>query len=161
MRSEESERGLSLGDRASRRTKRSLNATKSRNVVSDNHTVFMSHCGSLGRNPVPERSSGHTCDLFVPSFFYIPTFILKVKAEPVQTPDRPAMSEEEVERKSKSIIDEFLHINDYKVLKVYQQRLRTLTLKIKLLLFVHVMNRLHGENKRKYQTLIENAKFVY
>uniref|UniRef100_A0A671YER4 Eukaryotic translation initiation factor 4 gamma 3 n=1 Tax=Sparus aurata TaxID=8175 RepID=A0A671YER4_SPAAU len=30
------------------------------------------------------------------------------------TPDRPALSEEEVERKSKSIIDEFLHINDYK-----------------------------------------------
>uniref|UniRef100_A0A671YGC0 Eukaryotic translation initiation factor 4 gamma 3 n=1 Tax=Sparus aurata TaxID=8175 RepID=A0A671YGC0_SPAAU len=38
-----------------------------------------------------------------------------VKPEPVvQTPDRPALSEEEVERKSKSIIDEFLHINDYK-----------------------------------------------
>uniref|UniRef100_A0A8C9Z5H0 Eukaryotic translation initiation factor 4 gamma 3 n=2 Tax=Sander lucioperca TaxID=283035 RepID=A0A8C9Z5H0_SANLU len=30
------------------------------------------------------------------------------------TPDRPALSEEEIERKSKSIIDEFLHINDYK-----------------------------------------------
>ncbi|XP_078139883.1 eukaryotic translation initiation factor 4 gamma 3 [Centroberyx gerrardi] len=38
-----------------------------------------------------------------------------VKPEPVaQTPDRPAISEEEMERKSKSIIDEFLHINDYK-----------------------------------------------
>uniref|UniRef100_A0A667YMW3 Eukaryotic translation initiation factor 4 gamma 3 n=1 Tax=Myripristis murdjan TaxID=586833 RepID=A0A667YMW3_9TELE len=38
-----------------------------------------------------------------------------VKPEPVaQTPDRPAVSEEEMERKSKSIIDEFLHINDYK-----------------------------------------------
>uniref|UniRef100_A0A8C4H279 Eukaryotic translation initiation factor 4 gamma, 3a n=1 Tax=Dicentrarchus labrax TaxID=13489 RepID=A0A8C4H279_DICLA len=38
-----------------------------------------------------------------------------VKSEPVvQTPDRPALSEEEIERKSKSIIDEFLHINDYK-----------------------------------------------
>uniref|UniRef100_A0A3B4Y9W4 Eukaryotic translation initiation factor 4 gamma 3 n=1 Tax=Seriola lalandi dorsalis TaxID=1841481 RepID=A0A3B4Y9W4_SERLL len=37
------------------------------------------------------------------------------KPEPVvQTPDRPALSEEEIERKSKSIIDEFLHINDYK-----------------------------------------------
>ncbi|KAF7658491.1 hypothetical protein LDENG_00012280 [Lucifuga dentata] len=37
------------------------------------------------------------------------------KPEPVaQTPDRPAISEEEMERKSKSIIDEFLHINDYK-----------------------------------------------
>uniref|UniRef100_A0A3Q2X142 Eukaryotic translation initiation factor 4 gamma, 3a n=1 Tax=Haplochromis burtoni TaxID=8153 RepID=A0A3Q2X142_HAPBU len=32
----------------------------------------------------------------------------------VQTPDRPALSEEGIERKSKSIIDEFLHINDYK-----------------------------------------------
>lgn len=38
-----------------------------------------------------------------------------VKPEPVvQKPDRPALSEEEIERKSKSIIDEFLHINDYK-----------------------------------------------
>ncbi|XP_063767483.1 eukaryotic translation initiation factor 4 gamma 3 isoform X3 [Eleginops maclovinus] len=38
-----------------------------------------------------------------------------VKAEPVVlTPDRPALSEEEIERKSKAIIDEFLHINDYK-----------------------------------------------
>uniref|UniRef100_A0A8C7UDR9 Eukaryotic translation initiation factor 4 gamma, 3a n=1 Tax=Oncorhynchus mykiss TaxID=8022 RepID=A0A8C7UDR9_ONCMY len=36
--------------------------------------------------------------------------------EPVvsQSPDRPALSEEEMERKSKAIIDEFLHINDYK-----------------------------------------------
>eukprot|EP00066_Takifugu_rubripes_P022618 XP_011611884.1 PREDICTED: eukaryotic translation initiation factor 4 gamma 3 isoform X1 [Takifugu rubripes] len=37
-----------------------------------------------------------------------------VKAEPLQPQDRPALSEEEVERRSKSIIDEFLHINDYK-----------------------------------------------
>uniref|UniRef100_A0A3B4F3M3 Eukaryotic translation initiation factor 4 gamma 3 n=1 Tax=Pundamilia nyererei TaxID=303518 RepID=A0A3B4F3M3_9CICH len=38
-----------------------------------------------------------------------------VKPEPVvQTPDRTALSEEGIERKSKSIIDEFLHINDYK-----------------------------------------------
>uniref|UniRef100_A0A3P8W7K9 Eukaryotic translation initiation factor 4 gamma 3 n=1 Tax=Cynoglossus semilaevis TaxID=244447 RepID=A0A3P8W7K9_CYNSE len=38
-----------------------------------------------------------------------------VKPEPVvQTLDRPALSDEEIERKSKSIIDEFLHINDYK-----------------------------------------------
>uniref|UniRef100_A0A671FV08 Eukaryotic translation initiation factor 4 gamma 3 n=1 Tax=Rhinolophus ferrumequinum TaxID=59479 RepID=A0A671FV08_RHIFE len=29
-------------------------------------------------------------------------------------PDKPALSEEEMERKSKSIIDEFLHINDFK-----------------------------------------------
>uniref|UniRef100_A0A3Q1JX47 Uncharacterized protein n=1 Tax=Anabas testudineus TaxID=64144 RepID=A0A3Q1JX47_ANATE len=38
-----------------------------------------------------------------------------VKPEPVvQVPDRPALSEEEIERKSKAIINEFLHINDYK-----------------------------------------------
>uniref|UniRef100_A0A665XDA9 Eukaryotic translation initiation factor 4 gamma, 3a n=1 Tax=Echeneis naucrates TaxID=173247 RepID=A0A665XDA9_ECHNA len=38
-----------------------------------------------------------------------------VKPEPVvQTLERPTLSEEEIERKSKSIIDEFLHINDYK-----------------------------------------------
>lgn len=42
--------------------------------------------------------------------------MLTVKPDPVvQTPDRPALSEEGIERKSKSIIDEFLHINDYKV----------------------------------------------
>uniref|UniRef100_A0A673CHS3 Eukaryotic translation initiation factor 4 gamma, 3a n=1 Tax=Sphaeramia orbicularis TaxID=375764 RepID=A0A673CHS3_9TELE len=40
---------------------------------------------------------------------------LELKPEPVtQIPDRPALTEEEIERKSKSIIDEFLHINDYK-----------------------------------------------
>ncbi|XP_036387006.1 eukaryotic translation initiation factor 4 gamma 3 isoform X2 [Megalops cyprinoides] len=32
----------------------------------------------------------------------------------VESPDRPCLSEEEMERKSKSIIDEFLHINDFK-----------------------------------------------
>ncbi|XP_042245961.1 eukaryotic translation initiation factor 4 gamma 3-like [Thunnus maccoyii] len=38
-----------------------------------------------------------------------------VKPGPVvQTWRRPALSEEEIERKSNSIIDEFLHINDYK-----------------------------------------------
>lgn len=43
-------------------------------------------------------------------------FTLTVKPEPAApTVDKPALSEEEIERKSKSIIDEFLHINDYKV----------------------------------------------
>ncbi|XP_061689117.1 eukaryotic translation initiation factor 4 gamma 3 isoform X4 [Syngnathoides biaculeatus] len=38
-----------------------------------------------------------------------------VKTEPVApTPERMVLSEEDTERKSKSIIDEFLHINDYK-----------------------------------------------
>uniref|UniRef100_A0A6Q2WWU5 Eukaryotic translation initiation factor 4 gamma, 3a n=1 Tax=Esox lucius TaxID=8010 RepID=A0A6Q2WWU5_ESOLU len=41
---------------------------------------------------------------------------LTVKAEPVvsQSPDKPPISEEDMEKKSKAIIDEFLHINDYK-----------------------------------------------
>ncbi|KAG1949716.1 eukaryotic translation initiation factor 4 gamma 3 isoform X2 [Pimephales promelas] len=41
----------------------------------------------------------------------------KVKSEILQVTgvsEKPVLSEEEVERKSKSIIDEFLHINDYK-----------------------------------------------
>lgn len=50
-------------------------------------------------------------------FSYIHAFILIAKAEAVQSSGRPAMSEEEVERRSRSIIDEFLHINDYKVPK--------------------------------------------
>ncbi|KAI1890557.1 hypothetical protein AGOR_G00154910 [Albula goreensis] len=36
---------------------------------------------------------------------------VSVKAE---TPDRPVLSDEEMERKCKAIIDEFLHINDFK-----------------------------------------------
>lgn len=47
-----------------------------------------------------------------------------MKAEPLQPQDRPALSEEEVERRSKSIIDEFLHINDYKVPTASQQTQR-------------------------------------
>ncbi|KAJ8257799.1 hypothetical protein GJAV_G00189870 [Gymnothorax javanicus] len=39
---------------------------------------------------------------------------VKSEAPAAQSPDRPLLSEEEMERKSKSIIDEFLHINDYK-----------------------------------------------
>lgn len=40
-----------------------------------------------------------------------------VKSEaPVPHPqEKPGLSDEEIERKCKSIIDEFLHINDYKV----------------------------------------------
>ncbi|KAL0978498.1 hypothetical protein UPYG_G00171280 [Umbra pygmaea] len=39
-----------------------------------------------------------------------------VKAEPVSapSPDKPALSDEDMEKKSKAIIDEFLHIHDYK-----------------------------------------------
>uniref|UniRef100_A0AAQ6A9M6 Eukaryotic translation initiation factor 4 gamma, 3a n=1 Tax=Amphiprion ocellaris TaxID=80972 RepID=A0AAQ6A9M6_AMPOC len=59
-----------------------------------------------------------------------------LKPEPVvQTPDRPALSEEEIERKSKSIIDEFLHINDY---KEAVQCVDELDLSSQLHIFVHV-----------------------
>ncbi|XP_053267682.1 LOW QUALITY PROTEIN: eukaryotic translation initiation factor 4 gamma 3-like [Pleuronectes platessa] len=37
-----------------------------------------------------------------------------VKPEPVQTIEEPARSEEEIKRKCKSIIDEFLHLKDFK-----------------------------------------------
>uniref|UniRef100_W5KAJ0 Eukaryotic translation initiation factor 4 gamma 3 n=1 Tax=Astyanax mexicanus TaxID=7994 RepID=W5KAJ0_ASTMX len=42
-------------------------------------------------------------------------------------PAKPAVSEEEMERKSKSIIDEFLHITDYKVLLLRCAFLRALS----------------------------------
>ncbi|XP_039611651.1 eukaryotic translation initiation factor 4 gamma 3-like isoform X4 [Polypterus senegalus] len=38
----------------------------------------------------------------------------KLEAPVITTTEKPALSEEEMERKSKAIIDEFLHINDYK-----------------------------------------------
>lgn len=40
---------------------------------------------------------------------------VKLEAMPGPTTDKPVLSEEEMEKRSKSIIDEFLHINDYKV----------------------------------------------
>uniref|UniRef100_A0A3B3Y4D3 Eukaryotic translation initiation factor 4 gamma, 3a n=1 Tax=Poecilia mexicana TaxID=48701 RepID=A0A3B3Y4D3_9TELE len=59
------------------------------------------------QNPEEPRRDRPSIDLNVA--------LIPVKPEPaVQKPDRPARSEEEIERKSKSIIDEFLHINDYK-----------------------------------------------
>ncbi|KAI5095655.1 eukaryotic translation initiation factor 4 gamma 3 isoform X5, partial [Silurus meridionalis] len=39
---------------------------------------------------------------------------VKLEAAPGSTTDKPALSEEEMEKRCKSIIDEFLHINDYK-----------------------------------------------
>ncbi|XP_069335547.1 eukaryotic translation initiation factor 4 gamma 3 isoform X4 [Eulemur rufifrons] len=39
---------------------------------------------------------------------------VKPEISAVSAPDKPALSEEEMEKKSKSIIDEFLHINDFK-----------------------------------------------
>lgn len=40
--------------------------------------------------------------------------VVKPEIPATSAPDKPALSEEEMERKSKSIIDEFLHINDFK-----------------------------------------------
>nr|XP_023407726.1 eukaryotic translation initiation factor 4 gamma 3 isoform X8 [Loxodonta africana] len=40
--------------------------------------------------------------------------VAKPEIPATSAPDKPALSEEEMERKSKSIIDEFLHINDFK-----------------------------------------------
>lgn len=48
-----------------------------------------------------------------PSIF----FFLAVKREPVvpEAPPKSALSEEELEKKAKAIIEEYLHINDMKV----------------------------------------------
>lgn len=43
---------------------------------------------------------------------------VKLEAVPGPTTDKPALSEEEMEKRSKSIIEEFLHINDYKVVRL-------------------------------------------
>lgn len=42
----------------------------------------------------------------------------KPEAPPAPVQEKPLLSEEEIERKCKSIIDEFLHINDFKVSNV-------------------------------------------
>ncbi|KAI5085180.1 eukaryotic translation initiation factor 4 gamma 3 isoform X6, partial [Silurus meridionalis] len=39
---------------------------------------------------------------------------IKLDAVPDSTTNKPALSEEEMEKRAKSIIEEFLHINDYK-----------------------------------------------
>uniref|UniRef100_A0A4W5L9W6 Eukaryotic translation initiation factor 4 gamma 3 n=1 Tax=Hucho hucho TaxID=62062 RepID=A0A4W5L9W6_9TELE len=54
---------------------------------------------------------------------------------PSISPDRPALSEEEMERKSRAIIDEFLHINDY---KEAVQCVDELDMSSQLHVFVHV-----------------------
>lgn len=40
--------------------------------------------------------------------------VVKPEIPTTSAPDKPSLSEEEMERKSKSVIDEFLHINDFK-----------------------------------------------
>lgn len=49
------------------------------------------------------------------------SLIVAVKLEVLSGPssDKTALTEEDMERRSKSIIDEFLHINDYKVCVIF------------------------------------------
>lgn len=53
--------------------------------------------------------------IFVLPLFFLTSLVVKPETSAVSVPDKPSLSEDEVERKSKSIIDEFLHINDFKV----------------------------------------------
>uniref|UniRef100_A0AAR2JE60 Eukaryotic translation initiation factor 4 gamma, 3a n=1 Tax=Pygocentrus nattereri TaxID=42514 RepID=A0AAR2JE60_PYGNA len=46
--------------------------------------------------------------------FFVSCLTVKLEAALGPATDKPALSEEEMEKRSKSIIDEFLHINDYK-----------------------------------------------
>lgn len=60
-------------------------------------------------------------------------------------PAKPVLSEEEIERKSKSIIDEFLHINDYKVFfphfySVLRHPLPFLPIKLRIIVLALVVN---------------------
>lgn len=47
--------------------------------------------------------------------FFLLFLPAKPEAPPAPAQEKPSLSEEEIERKCKSIIDEFLHINDFKV----------------------------------------------
>lgn len=65
-------------------------------------------------------SKCHLCKQFWFSFSKCFFLFLPVKPEapPAPVQEKPSLSEEEIERKCKSIIDEFLHINDFKVSKM-------------------------------------------
>ncbi|TSM04816.1 Eukaryotic translation initiation factor 4 gamma 3 [Bagarius yarrelli] len=64
---------------------------------------------------------------------------VKLEAMPGPTTDKPALSEEEMEKRSKSIIDEFLHINDYKVVTSKQ-----CVIKIAYVSALHIMSHFSG-----------------
>lgn len=56
-------------------------------------------------------------------FLFLTSFVVvfppaKPEVPPAPVQEKPSLSEEEIERKCKSIIDEFLHINDFKVSKM-------------------------------------------
>lgn len=50
---------------------------------------------------------------------------MKPEIPTTSAPDKPSLSEEEMERKSKSVIDEFLHINDFKVNEIFFKKATT------------------------------------
>lgn len=52
---------------------------------------------------------------------FLTSLVTKPEIPATSAPDKPALSEEEMERKSKSIIDEFLHINDFKVNEIFKK----------------------------------------
>lgn len=62
--------------------------------------------------------SENDADFPFPNVFVFLKFLpAKPEAPPAPAQEKPSLSEEEIERKCKSIIDEFLHINDFKVSK--------------------------------------------
>lgn len=56
----------------------------------------------------------------------------KPEAPPAPAQEKPSLSEEEIERKCKSIIDEFLHINDFKVSRMTSSRSQALSVTFSL-----------------------------
>lgn len=48
-------------------------------------------------------------------FFPCPLIVKKESAHTIPSLSKPALTEEEVDKKSKAIIEEYLHINDVKV----------------------------------------------
>lgn len=120
----EAERVPSPGDPVLPRTRQSQSAAESGSLVRhDTHTHSLwkdfFNIGNHVSYLIIEKILCLQTLLVLTGIYQFPHLcylVLTVKPEPVvQIPDRPALSEEEVERKSKAIIDEFLHINDYKV----------------------------------------------
>uniref|UniRef100_A0AAQ4QS81 Eukaryotic translation initiation factor 4 gamma 3 n=1 Tax=Gasterosteus aculeatus aculeatus TaxID=481459 RepID=A0AAQ4QS81_GASAC len=96
-------KGSSGGAKASDSGKNSLTDPTQRDGTLQELGPEMTRCGF--------PACAHSRQTLMSSLFFTPT----VKPESVvQTPERPPLSVEETERKSKSIIDEFLHINDSK-----------------------------------------------
>lgn len=84
---------------------------------------------------VPSEGTG-TALLVLKSLEMMLIFLLFLPAKPEAPPapaqEKPSLSEEEIERKCKSIIDEFLHINDFKVSRMTSLRSRALSVTFSL-----------------------------